>query len=222
MQRIVYEKVLVEGFTPHHVESMATTGTNVLYAGCNDGSLLRYNFLLTPSSQKCTFIDNLRKQYKDDKFVQSLQVVESWHVLICIIDHIVTIYDLQTHAMIASITDSKGCSMFTVQESTSTIAIVHKSKLILYKRNIISSLSAPKHNSSIAPINHSNSYQYQFHKECSLPDTPRLAQFIANHVMIVGFKRHYEILNVDTLISYHILEIEKEHKMICTQVSRSH
>lgn len=212
MQRVVYTKMSIEGFKSRHVESIATNGTNVLYTGSNDGSVLLYNFTDTSPYPQLSLIDNLRKQYKDNKFVQSLQVIDSWHVLICIIDHIVTIYDVHSHAMVASITESKGCSTFTVHESSSTIAIANKAKLIIYKR--LSSHSTQKALTTI-----SKSFQFQFYKELSLNDTPRLIHFISKDTIVVGYKRHYEILNINTSTSYHILEFEKEHKMVCTHVS---
>jgi hypothetical protein len=54
-------------------------------------------------------------------------------------------------------------------------------------------------------------------KEFVLPDTPKSLHYTRNSV-IVGYRKHYECIDLATGLSTRILDAEREHKMIICEV----
>ena len=60
---------------------------------------------------------------------------------------------------------------------------------------------------------------FQFRKEMiNLPESPRNIIFVSNGI-IVGYKRSYESIDINTFISTKILDVDKDQKMLCLEVS---
>ena len=229
MQRKVFERSSIEGFQSQSVESMNAYGQYV-YLATSNGALLVNSLSDNEVNPTTEQKDNLIQHSKDKKIVKSLKIAISWKLLLCLIDNVFTAFDIQLNTFASAINESKGCSMFSINESTNTLILLNKNKLNIYVRQ-------NKHSSNT----------FQFVKTVNLNDTPKLihcissfpSHSIASHNIIsqsqsqsttngviVGYKRHYEILRIDTSTTAtnihtqaHILEIEKEHKiMICLEV----
>lgn len=173
-----------------------------------------------PSTIVCTLVDPIvRKSSKEKKAVVGLQTVESWRVLLGIFDGTLCSYDLQHFGQIASIPNEpniKGlCTMFAVHERAGVVVLVcqGKKRLFVYAYN--------------------QSVGFQFRREITLVDVPKSitclsASSSTTVVVIIGYKKFYESIDLSTSISMtpgfqqplanRILDVEKEHKMAMLEV----
>ena len=52
-----------------------------------------------------------------------------------------------------------------------------------------------------------------------LQDIPKSIQYICNTYVVIGYKRHYEYLDLITGAMTRLFDVEKEHKMVALQVT---
>lgn len=55
----------------------------------------------------------------------------------------------------------------------------------------------------------------------SLPELPKNITCISNAI-VVGLKRSYEVFDINTLVSNKILDVDKDQRMLCLEVSLMH
>jgi hypothetical protein len=106
------------------------------------------------------------------------------------------IYDSQFFQHLATLNESKGCHLFAVNEKAYSLAVVTKKKVSIY-------LWQPPN--------------FHLRKEFSLSDTPKSIYYV-NNCLIVGYKKFYECIDINSGIVSRILDVEKDHKMIMTEV----
>ena len=96
--------------------------------------------------------------------------------------------------------DTKGCHLFSINERNFTIVVANKKKMALYAWQL------------------GQNAGFVIRKEATLPDTPKSLYYIQNAI-IIGFKRNYEAVDVNTFSSSRILDVDKDQRMICIEVT---
>lgn len=117
-------------------------------------------------------------------------------MILGIIDGTMMAYDSQFYQMLASIPDSKGCHVYAVNEKQSSLVVANKKKLTQYI------WQAPG---------------FQIRKEFNLADTPKSLLYAGN-LVVVGYKRFYEVVDISTGGTAKIVDVDKEHKNISIEV----
>jgi hypothetical protein len=105
-------------------------------------------------------------------------------------------YDSQFYQLLSSIPDSKGCHIYAINEKQSSLVVANKKKLTHYI------WQAPG---------------FQVRKEYNLVDTPKSIYYF-KHMVIIGYKKFYESLDINTGGSTRIADVDKEHKMVTIEV----
>ena len=113
-----------------------------------------------------------------------------------IVDGAITAYDLHTAQMITTIAETKGCLGFAVHEKSSILVVAIKRKLALYVWQ----------GAGFVP-----------RREISLADFPKTIACAAN-MIVVGYKRHYESVDLTSFATARLLDVDKEHRMVCLEV----
>ena len=111
-------------------------------------------------------------------------------------------YDSQFYQLLGSVGDVKSCHMYAVNEARRSVLLASKKKLLLY------SWQAPG---------------FAFRREFSLSDVPRSLTCVRD-CAVLGFKRHYECLDVllsSSGVTARVLDVEREHRTLCVQVRDS-
>lgn len=121
--------------------------------------------------------------------------------MLVVCDDTLSIYDLHSYACIAQLPETKGCSMLAIYEQSNLLVIGFKKKLSVYFWQ------------------HFNR-SFHFQRDIVTSETIKVLTCIASNSVIVGYKHHYEIIDTLTTTNTHILEIEKEHKMIAIEVCK--
>jgi len=70
---------------------------------------------------------------RDRRPVTVVQVTESWGAFICIVESLLTAYDLQTYELICQVQETKGCTNFSAHERSSSLVVATaKTRLAVY------------------------------------------------------------------------------------------
>ena len=88
----------------------------------------------------------------------------------------ITAYDLQTNDIICQLFETKGCTLFTIQERNCSLFVINKKKISYY-------------------VWHSTGFD--FITERSLQDVPKLAYCLPQS-LILGYRRFYESIDIST------------------------
>lgn len=112
-------------------------------------------------------------------------------------DGVLSAFDTQFPQNVTTIADQKGCNCFAINEAHRTIVIANKKKLLQY------AWQAPG---------------FAFVRDFPLPDVPKSMVFVGSAV-VLGYRKHYECLNLVAGVANRILDVEREHKMLITEVS---
>lgn len=107
-----------------------------------------------------------------------------------------TAFDSQYSQSIGLVPEQKGAHCFSVNELSRTLALANKKKLYQYAWQ---------------------SPGFALIREFSLADVPKSLLCVRNAV-IVGYRKHYECLDLVTGLATRILDVEREHRMIITEV----
>ena len=195
--RNCYVRDPVEGFRGQKVESLAfsplTQGAGGrLFAGTSLGELQLYE--VTRGSGSCALVETIRKAPKDRKPVSQLTCVDSWRVVIGIMDGMVMAYDSQTLQLLSQLLDTKGCHLFAVQERSSLLVVANKKKISLYQWQ----------DSGIVPK-----------REMATPEVPKSLLCVTGAV-IVGYKKGYDVIDLQdvTMTASRLIDFDKEHKNV--------
>lgn len=198
MQRNCFDKILLSGFQTQRVESIALGNVGQrLFAGTQDGVLVLYE--CKSDGKSCSLVDTIRKQPKEKKPIISLVTVDTWRVLIGIIDGIITVYDINTLQVLCQLPETKGCTMFSISERNALLAVLNKKKLTLYLWQGTS---------------------FIVRKELNLPDVAKII-LCTHNAVIAGYKKHYEAIDLTLLSTHRILDFDKDHKMVCMDMPKS-
>lgn len=112
-------------------------------------------------------------------------------------DGSIVAYDAQFHELLGSISDSKTYHLFSVNEKAAGLVAVNKKKL--------------SHHIWQMP-------GFSLRRDFNLADVPKNIGFVRNSV-IIGYKKFYECLDLNSGLTSRILDVEKENKMIILEVS---
>lgn len=70
---------------------------------------------------------------RDRRPVTVVQVTESWGAFICIVESLLTAYDLHTYELICQVPETKGCTNFSAHERSSSLVVATaKMRLAVY------------------------------------------------------------------------------------------
>ena len=111
-------------------------------------------------------------------------------------DGVVTAFDSQYSQSLGAVTEQKGSHCYSVNEQSRFLVLANKKKLYQY------AWQAP----GFVPI-----------REYNLTDTPKSLLCVRNGV-IIGYRKHYECLDLITGNATRILDVEREHKMLIAEV----
>jgi hypothetical protein len=115
-----------------------------------------------------------------------------------IVDGVLSAFDTQFPQNVTVVADQKGCHCFAINEQNRTLVVANKKKLVQY------AWQAPG---------------FALVREFTLPDVPKSMLFVRNAV-ILGYRKHYECLDLVTGIATRILDVEREHRMLITEVNQ--
>lgn len=149
-----------------------------------------------PTYFKCISTENIRKSARDKKPVSSLRVIQNWRIVMSIVDGMVTTFDINSCQPISQLTDTKGCTLYTVHETSSLLFVALKRKLLVFQWT---------------------GAGFSLLRELVTAETPRALYAVVN-CLLVGYKKHYEALNVSSLSAVKICDVEREHRMIVLEV----
>ena len=198
MQRNCFDKIVLSGFQTQRVESIALGNIGQrLFAGTQDGTLVLYE--CKSDGKSCSLVDTIRKQPKEKKPITSLVTIDTWRVLIGIIDGIITVYDINTLQVLCQLPETKGCTMFSISERNTLLAVLNKKKLTLYLWQ---------------------GTNFIVRKELNLPDAAKII-LCSHNAVIAGYKRHYEAIDLTLLSTHRILDFDKDHRMVCMEMPTS-
>lgn len=105
-------------------------------------------------------------------------------------------YDLQTFQLINQLPETKGCTSFAIHERSCMLAVINKKKLSLYLWQGTSFL---------------------LRREIPLSNEAKCL-LCASNLVVVGYKRYYETIDMMTSAVNKILDFEKDHKMVCLEL----
>jgi hypothetical protein len=193
-----------EGYRPGKTESLALSAVaggappqhaaeqSRLFVGTSIGELHLYN--MSATNMTCTLVDTIRKAPKDRKPVTQLTCLESWRVVIGIMDGMIMAYDSQTLQLLSQLLDTKGCHLYAVHERTSLLVVANKKKISIYLWQ----------DSGIVPK-----------REINTTEVPKSLLCVAGAV-IVGYKKFYEVIDLHdaTMPSSRLLDFDKEHRTV--------
>lgn len=108
----------------------------------------------------------------------------------------VTAFDSQYSQSLGAVAEQKGSHCYSVNEQSRFLVLANKKKLFQY------AWQAP----GFVPI-----------REYNLADVPKSLLCVRNAV-IIGYRKHYECLDLITGNATRILDVEREHKMLITEV----
>ena len=174
-----------------------------LFAGSNLGELQLYE--VTRGSGSCVLVETIRKAPKDRKPVSQLTCVDSWRVVIGIMDGMVMAYDSQTLQLLSQLLDTKGCHLFAVQERSSLLVVANKKKISIYQWQ----------DSGIVPK-----------REMATPEVPKSLLCVSGAI-IVGYKKGYDVIDLqdvsssatNTMTASRLIDFDKEHRNVCLEVA---
>ena len=204
MQRAAFE--VIDGFrfpfgSSNSSSICVTSAGKRLFSGTSDGIINLYE---CRDVNRCALADTIKKNSKERKAVSNMMCIESWRVMICIADGVVTAYDSQFYQLLSTIVDNKGCHLFAVNEKSYSLVLANKKKIYLYSWN---------------------QPGFVLGKEYNLNDVPKSLHYMQQTqqtgAIILGFRKHYEVLDLVTSRTARIVDVEKEHKMFCLELPAS-
>ncbi|EDO34329.1 predicted protein [Nematostella vectensis] len=160
---------------PLQIECIATYA-DCLLVGTRQGHLLLYS--IKDGSGAIRFKVDLRSSNKlfSKKPILQLTVVEELSILISLSDNVISVHNLETFALLSTLSKSKGATFFAV-DLTLKLCVAVKKKIQLY-------------------IWRNESFQ-ELPPELGLPDVVRAVAW-AGDSLCVGFKRDYSLIKVNT------------------------
>ncbi|KAJ1443435.1 hypothetical protein B484DRAFT_6762 [Ochromonadaceae sp. CCMP2298] len=214
MQRTVFERTPIEGYRTAKTEGIAVTSHGRrMFAGTSDGSVLLYECRPDNAARySCAVVDTIRKS-RERKPAAQLTCVESWRALLCIVDGLVTAFDSQFYQPLGAITEQKGCHCFAVHEAGRFLLLAHRKKLMQYAWQ-----------GGQGQGGQGQASCFQLLREFTLADSPQSLLCCGGGAgggggcVIVGYRRHYECLDLLSGTSSRILDVEKEHKLVALEV----
>jgi hypothetical protein len=106
-------------------------------------------------------------------------------------------FDSQFSQLLGSIADAKTYHLFAVGERQNGVVVVNKKKLSHYGWQ------------------HPG---FTLRREFNLIDVPKSIAYVKNSV-IIAYKKFYECLDLTSGLTSRILDVEREHKMVITEVN---
>ena len=198
MARVCFQKVPLEGFEhASKVECLASTVRyKRLFVGTQEGQLLSYAYNGGSSSGGSTapqlrvvYEDTLKSSKARKHALSVMRIVDNWKVLVGIVDDVIMVYDVNNFQCVSQLLDTKGCTNFSIHESSSLLCVSNKRKITLYSWQ--GSGFIPK-------------------REIGLSESPKFILCIPGAV-ITGAKKHYEIIDLASFTTFRLLEAEREH-----------
>ena len=172
------------------VENVTIARQNV-YVSTSDSEILQFTSKYDKNfGYKLIPQQILRKSSSSSKksSIKNLKAITKWRMLLCIIDNVLTIYDLKTGSLLNDIQEMKGCLMYTFNINTSMLCVVFKKR--------ISFFSWKKQGFILTFVELG---------EVNLNETPRMVYAIDTGV-IVGYRKAFDIIDYTSFQSSRIIE----------------
>ena len=106
-----------------------------------------------------------------------LEVVEKWSMLLCLCDSYVCLHDLASFNFIKKMRTTKYCNTFCTLEDEGMLCCAVNKQLLVFKWN---------------------GQQFLDYNELNLPSNPRVISFLGPARICVGFRREYDLLDVES------------------------
>ena len=234
MKRTAFEKFDTEGLRVSRIESISSfwtgDGTSTgsrhprhhLVFGTADGVVVpldchQKSAAITPGTRafECTApigsAKTIHNKSKDRRPVNVVQVAESWGAFICIIEGMVTAYDLVTYELICQIEETKG------ELHSLSHPCIHPDQLTPLTLILIynplpgcTNFSAHERSSSLVVATAKKRlavYLWQgsgfaLRRELLLADAPKFVVCLSKAV-VLGYKKHYECISMSSLYATH-------------------
>ena len=173
---------------------------HLLLVGCADGTLQVYQ-TATDGSALFNLIKTIPKFSKSKKPILQLLVVEKWSILLCLSDAYVSIHDLVTFQHIEKLRTTKYCSTFCVHEDEGMLCAAASKSLILLRWT---------------------GKCFEDYNELHLPSTARSITFVTPSLLCVGFKREYNLLDIESGdVQRELIATGKSEKPMVTRIDAS-
>lgn len=111
-------------------------------------------------------------------------------------DSFMVVYDSDNFTALGQINESKGVLSYSVHERSSLLCTISKRKISLFLWQ---------------------GFGFILRREIPLADTPRTC-YCLDGVVVLGHKKWYEAVETSAYTTTRLLDVEKEHKMICMEV----
>ena len=205
--REVFESVAQSGFGAvsegRSVESIAFSGHRI-FAGASDGAILQAEMKPeAPQYQNsphvfCAGLQDLRSPGRDRRGASCLKVVESWRVLLCIVESTLHVYNLHALGTQApqGLKETKGCLMYSVSSKANILCVISKRKLSFY------SFMGKKGD-------------FAHRGDLALPETPRVV-YCCEHGVVVGFRKSFDYIDFETSQQTRLIGGDKDREGKCT------
>jgi hypothetical protein len=144
----------------------------------------------------CSFIDFMRRAPRERKPISSLEFIGSWNAILGISDSFIVVYDSDNFTALGQINESKGVLNYSVHERTSLLCTISKRKVSLFLWQ---------------------GFGFIMRREIPLADTPRVS-YCLDGMILLGHKRWYEAMDTSAYATTRLLDVDKEHKMICQEL----
>ena len=171
----------------------------------------------------CSFIDFMRRTPREKKPLSSLKFIavgvvlpslhislfhssssypppvlrpQAWNAVLGISDAFIVVYDSDNFTALGQINESKGVLSYSVHERSSLLCTISKRKISLFLWQ---------------------GFGFILRREIPLADTPRTS-YCLDGVVVLGHKKWYEAMETSAYTVTRLLDVEKEHKMICMEV----
>jgi hypothetical protein len=111
---------------------------------------------------------------------------------------------MHTFAALNQMPETKGTTLYDINEKACLLCVSQKHKLKIFQWQ--SGLGG-----------------FLLRREVSYPESPRTLLCISGtNNLLVGLKKHYEILDLQSYNSTKVVEFEKEHRLVAFEVSSFH
>lgn len=123
-------------------------------------------------------------------------LTQAWNAILGISDSFIVVYDSDNFTALGQINESKGVLSYSVHERSSLLCTISKRKVSLFLWQ---------------------GFGFIMRREIPLSETPRISYCLDN-MIVLGHKKWYEAVDTSSYSTTRLLDVEKEHSMICLEV----
>jgi hypothetical protein len=126
-----------------------------------------------------------------------LNICKGWNIILGIVDSLLVAYDLNSLSPISQLPELKGTTHFAVNERSLLLIAGAKRKMSVLSWHLAG---------------------FVLKKEIPCTESVKTLLCTPNFIL-VGFKRHYDVIDLQTTTFTKLVDFEREHKQSCVEVS---